>query len=92
MNSGMLSVQLAVEALCDDNSLLNSNGMKPWKTPGPPNERVSIIRRDSILGPTYSKRYRSNLMQLIIISRALVSVDAQEIMYVYICIAGGNRH
>jgi hypothetical protein len=33
-------------------------------------------RRDSILGPTYSKRYRSNLMQLIIISRALVSVDA----------------
>jgi hypothetical protein len=32
------------------------------------------------------------MMQLIIISRALVSVDAQEIMYVYICIVGGNRH
>jgi hypothetical protein len=29
-------------------------------------------------------------MQLIIISRALVSVDAQEIMYVYICIAIHN--
>lgn len=29
---------------------------------------------------TETKKYRCNMMQLIIISRALISVDAQEIM------------